>query len=41
MLSIDNVLKLHGIPEGAIVYNAEYDVGDHGVFTRVSGTTPS
>ena len=35
MLSIDNVLPLHGIPEGAIVCNIEHHVGDRGVFVRM------
>ena len=36
MLSIGNVLSLHGIPEGAVIYNVEHHVGDHGVFARAS-----
>ena len=36
MLSIGNVLPLHGIPEGVVVCNVEHHVGDHGVFTRAS-----
>ena len=36
MISIDNVLPLHRIPEGAVVCNIEHHVGDHGVFARAS-----
>ena len=35
-LSIGNVLPLHGILEGAIIYNIEHHVGDCGVFARAS-----
>ena len=36
MLSIDNVLPLHGIPEGAIVCNVEHHIGDRGTFAEAS-----
>ena len=35
-LSIDNVLLLYGILEGAIIYNVEHHVSDRGVFARTS-----
>ena len=35
-LSIDNVLPLRRILEGAIIYNVEHHVGDRGVFARTS-----
>ena len=36
MLSIGNVLLLHGILEGAVIYNVEHHIGDRGVFARAS-----
>ena len=36
MLSIDNVLPLHRIPEDVVICNIEHHVGDHGTFIRVS-----
>ena len=35
-LSINNILPLCGIPEGAVVCNVKHHIGDRGVFTRAS-----
>ena len=40
-LSIGNVLPLHGILDGIVVWNVEDHVGDRGVFAKHPGTTPS
>ena len=36
MLSIGDVLPLHGILEGTVICNVKHHIGDHGVFARAS-----